>query len=54
MKLNEGEVPQYYVKNSHPAIIDRGEWEMVQGEMAKWKAKSKHHNSLSPFSAKLV
>ena len=22
MKVNEGEVPQYYVENSHPAIID--------------------------------
>ena len=24
MKVNEGEVPQYYVENSHPAIIERG------------------------------
>ncbi len=54
MKVNEGEVPQYYVENSHPAIIDRDEWEMVQGEMAKRKSRGKHHNSLSPFSAKLV
>lgn len=54
MKLNEGEVPQYYVENSHPAIIDRDEWEMVQGEMARRKARGKHHNSLNPFSAKLV
>lgn len=54
MKLNEGEVPQYYVENSHPAIIDRNEWEMVQGEMARRKVQSKRHNSLSPFSAKLI
>lgn len=31
-KENEGEVPQYYVENSHPAIIDPDEWEMVQIE----------------------
>lgn len=53
MKLNEGEVPQYYVENSHPAIIDKNEWEMVQGEMAKRKALGRHHNSLSPFSSKI-
>lgn len=35
MKNNEGEVPQYYVTDSHPAIIDRTEWELVQAEMAR-------------------
>ena len=29
-KKNEGEVPQYYVENSHPAIIDPAEWKLVQ------------------------
>ncbi len=54
MKVNEGEVPQYRVENSHPAIIDPAEWEMVQNEMAVRKSRGKHHNSLSPFSAKLM
>lgn len=54
MKVNEGEVPQYRVENSHPAIIDPPEWEMVQNEMAVRKSRGEHHNSLSPFSAKLV
>ena len=53
MKLNEGEVPQYYVENSHPAIIERSEWELVQCEMAKRKAQGPHRNSLSPFSSKI-
>ena len=53
MKLNEGEVPQYYVEDSHPAIIEPGEWELVQKEMLLRKSKGRHHNSLSPFSAKL-
>lgn len=36
-KKNEGEIPQYYVKNSHPAIIPKEEWEMVQDEMKRRK-----------------
>lgn len=54
MKVNEGEVPQYIVEQSHPAIIDPEQWQKVQDEMAVRKAKGRHHNSLSPFSAKLV
>ncbi len=54
MKVNEGEVPQYIVEQSHPAIIDPVQWQRVQDEMAVRKANGKHHSSLSPFSAKLV
>ena len=32
-KKNEGEVPQYYVKNSHPAIVSPEVWELVQLEI---------------------
>ena len=53
MKVNEGEVPQYYVTDSHPAIIDRTEWDLVQAEMERRKARGCHVNSLSPFSSKL-
>ena len=34
-KVNEGEVPQYYVEHSHPAIIDRAMFDAVQIEMKK-------------------
>lgn len=34
IKKNEGEVPQYYVENSHSAIIEPIEWEQVQVEFA--------------------
>lgn len=37
-KLNEGEVPQYYVEGSHPAIIEPDEWNHVQAEFARRKA----------------
>lgn len=53
MKKNEGEVPQYVVTDSHPAIIDRREWEYVQAEMTKRKVNGRHQNSLSPVSAKI-
>ena len=36
-KVNEGEVPQYYVENSHPAIIEPEEWDRVQIELARPK-----------------
>ena len=32
---NKGEVPQYYVEESHPAIIDKEMWEAVQLEMER-------------------
>lgn len=53
MKKNTGEVPQYIVTDSHPGIIDKAEWGLVQAEMAKRKAKGRNQNSLSPFSMKI-
>lgn len=53
MKKNEGEVPQYYVKNSHPAIISPVDWQKVQDEMQRRKNSLGQHNGLSPFSGKL-
>ena len=54
MKVNEGEVPQYYVENSHPAIIDPTEWEMVQGEFRRRKEANKRTSCQSPFSGKVI
>ncbi|WP_353066979.1 recombinase family protein [Arcanobacterium hippocoleae] len=34
VKPNHGEVPQYYVTDSHPAIIDPETWELTQAEFA--------------------
>ena len=53
MKKNEGEVPQYYVKNSHPGIIDPAEWQLVQDEMKRRKSKEGYHHGLSPFAGKI-
>ena len=35
MVKNTGQIPQYYVENSHPAIIDKEEWEIVQAELMR-------------------
>ena len=37
-KVNEGEVPQYYVEGSHPAIIPPEKFDAVQAEMQRRKA----------------
>ncbi|MEG1651122.1 MAG: recombinase family protein, partial [Oscillospiraceae bacterium] len=40
-KKNNGELPQYYVENSHPAIIDKTTFDRVQEEMARRSSKRK-------------
>lgn len=51
MKINEGEVPQYYVENSHPAIIEPQEWDMVQAEIKRRKELGRRFTSSSIFSS---
>ena len=53
-KINEGEVPQYYVENSHPAIIEPEIFDLVQSEMKKRTSIRRQVNSSSPFAAKIV
>ena len=54
VKTNEGEVPQYYVEDSHPPIIEPEEWEKVQTEMKRRKSDPRRHNCQSPFSVKII
>lgn len=53
-KKNEGEIPQYYVKNSHPWIISEEEWELVQIELRRRKELKYSYSYKNPFCAKLV
>ena len=53
-KVNEGEVPQYYVEQSHEAIIPPAEWERVQLEIARRKNSPRRTMSYSPFTGKIV
>lgn len=41
---NNGEVPKYYVEESHPAIIEPETWEAVQLEMKRRKIFCEEHN----------
>ena len=54
VKANNGEVPQYYVENSHPAIVPADMFEMVQEELARRKEEGKQHNGTSIFSGKII
>ena len=53
-KRNEGEVPQYYVRNSHEAIIPPDVWDRVQEEMQRRKSMGKAYSCSHPFSSKIV
>lgn len=54
MKVNEGEVPQYYVENSHEAIIDPLLFDRVQEEMARRKALGRSYSGKTIFSCRLI
>lgn len=49
---NTGQLPQYYIEGSHPAIISPEIFDLVQNEIAK--RKDQHKRSTSPFSNKVV
>ena len=53
-KKNEGEVPQYYVHDSHPAIITKEDWELVQIELSRRKEMGYTYSFKNPFSGKLI
>ena len=53
-KLNEGEVPQYYVEKSHPAIVSAEVFDLAQYEMKRRAKKGRHTSAASVFSDKLV
>lgn len=53
-KVNHGEIPQYYVENSHEAIVSALEFDMVQGEIARRQKLSQTYSGNSIFSSKLI
>lgn len=52
-KVNEGEIPQYYVEDNHEAIISSEIFAMVQREMTKCSRGKKYHSSVHAFSSKI-
>lgn len=53
-KINEGEVPQYYVANSHPAIIEPELFDLVQYELKQRKQDGRFTSCAYPFSGKII
>ena len=51
---NNGELPQYYVENNHPAIIERDLWQMVQTELMRRSMLGAAYSASSIFVSKLV
>ena len=54
IKKNYGEVPQYYIQNSHPAIIDPETFELVQQEIERRRPNYRQLHRNSPFTAKII
>lgn len=54
VKKNHGEVPQYYIEDSHPAIIDPETFELVQNEMKRRRPHRHQLHRNSPFTAKII
>ena len=53
MKINEGEVPQYYVEHNHEAIISPQVFDLVQEEILKRKSGKTRYSGVSIFSTKI-
>jgi len=51
---NTGQIPQYYVENNHPAIIDKETWDQVQVEIERRNKLGAHYSSSDVFSSKLI
>lgn len=54
IKKNNGEVPQYYIHNSHPAIIDPDIFELAQNEIKRRHPNRRQLHRSSPFFGKII
>lgn len=52
-KVNEGEVPQYYVENDHEAIISPSVFDMVQAEIKRRGMTKGRYSGINIFSSKI-
>jgi len=51
---NTGQIPQYYVENNHPAIIDQDMWEQVRIELTRRNELGAKYSSSDIFASKLI
>lgn len=54
IEQNSGKLQQYYIENSHPAIIDQETFDLVQSEIKQRQPNRRQLNNSSPFAAKLI
>ena len=54
MKPNEGEVPRYFIEQSHEAIIDPVEWELVQMEFNRRRSLQRRYSGTNIFGCRIV
>jgi DNA invertase Pin-like site-specific DNA recombinase len=52
-KMNEGEVPQWYVENSHEGIVSDEVFAMVQLEIERRKSGTNRHSGVGIFASKI-
>lgn len=53
IKVNEGEVPQYYIEDDHEAIIDPAVFDQVQLELEQRKPGKNRHSGVHTFSGQI-
>ena len=53
-KKNEGELPQYHIENSHPGIISKEQWELVQIELERRSRIPGRYSHKGLLASKLV
>ncbi|MBQ2176658.1 MAG: recombinase family protein, partial [Alphaproteobacteria bacterium] len=51
---NDGRLPQYYVEDSHPAIVSKEIFELVQQERERRKKTEGHYSGHNIFSSKII
>jgi len=53
-KVNEGEMPQYYIENSHPAIVSIATFELVQDEIRRREQYGKKISGSGLFTGRII
>jgi len=53
-KINEGEAPQYYLDDAHPAIVSKEVWNLVQEEMARRGNCESKYSYTATLAGKIV
>ncbi len=54
IKVNEGEVPQYYIEENHEPIIPPEEWERVQKETVRRRNFGRRYSGNNIFATRIV